>query len=212
MLSSNFGNINNANFHAKVGPYFALNTLKEYIFLLVSIHANELENVVMNDIDNETDIEILQDIVIYHGYYNKSFKDGFIDIFMKTYNFDISKENLTQLKSFADESNKITIEALECFIGEECEEFSMAMAIAMYEIFSHKNFRIFNPYPNSKRASMVSKMMGAFNTEESIKSVNGFQSQKNVCADFLTNQVLKVLKLEECEELLQNHINDIWTN
>ena len=212
LLSSNFGNINNANFHAKVGPYFALNTLKEYIFLLVSIHANELENVVMNDIDNETDIEILQDIVIYHGYYNKSFKDGFIDIFMKTYNFDISKENLTQLKSFADESNKITIEALECFIGEECEEFSMAMAIAMYEIFSHKNFRIFNPYPNSKRASMVSKMMGAFNTEESIKSVNGFQSQKNVCADFLTNQVLKVLKLEECEELLQNHINDIWTN
>lgn len=211
LLSSNIGN-NNANFHEKVDTSFSLNTLKAYIALLISTHANELENIVMNYIHNETDIQRLQDIAVYHGYYNKSFKDGFIDIFMKTYNFDISKENLTQLKSFADESNKNTIEALECFIGEECEKFSMAMAIAMYELFSHKSFRIFNPYPNLKRASVISKMMGAFNTEESIEHVNGVQSQKNMCANFLTTQVLKVLEIEEYEELLQEHENDIWTN
>lgn len=212
LLSSHTGNINNANFHEKVDIDFALNTLKEYVSLLVSMHANELENVVMKYIFNETDIQIFQDFAIYHGYYNRSFKDGFIDIFMKTYNFHISKEDLRQLKSYADESNRITIEALECFTGEECENFSMKSAIAMYDIFSHNKFRVFNAYPNPKCASVVSKMMSAFDTEASIEHVNGIQSQKNICASFLTNDVLKVLKLEECEELLKDHENDIWTN
>lgn len=212
LLSSNTGNIKKADFHEKVDYDFALNTQKEYIDYLVSIHTPELKNTVTKYIKNETDVKLVEILAMTYGYNNRSFQDTFIDNFLGAFNFDISKEDLKLLKPYIDEANKITIKALECFTGEACKEFSMAMAIAMYEIFSYHNFRIFNLYPNPKRASVVSKMMSAFDTEESITRVNGIQSQKNICADFLTNQVLQVLKLEECEELLKDHENDIWTN
>lgn len=212
LLSSNVGNIRKADFHEKVDASFALNTQKEYIDCLLSSHMPELKNTVTRYIKNETDIQTLKILAMTHGYGNKSFQDKFIDNFLSAFHFNISKEDLTQIKLHSDESNKITIEALECFTNKECKKFSMAMAIAMYDVFSHNDFLAFNPYPNPKRVLAVSKMMTAFNTEESIKSVNGIQSQKNQCADFLRNQVLKVLRLEEYEELLKYHENDIWTN
>lgn len=215
LLSSNVGNIKKANFYEKVDASFALSTQKEYISVLVSTHISELENTVTRYIKNETDIQTLKILAMTHGYGNQSFQDKFIDNFLSAFHFNIFKEDLAQLKLHSDESNRITIKVLECFIDEEfeeCKEFSMAMAIAMYEVFNYNNFRLFNLYPNPKRVLAVSKMMSAFNTEESIKSVNGIQSQKNICADFLRNQVLKVLKLEECKELLKYHENNIWTN
>jgi len=212
LLSSNTGNIKKENFHEKVDASFALSTQKEYISILVLTHISELENIVMKYVENEIDAKLLKTLAMAHDYNQRGFKDSFIDEFLSVFNFHISQEDLTQLKSSADESNKVTIEVLECFTGNECKEFSMEMAIAMYDIFSHNNFRAFNPYPNPKRVSAVSKMMLAFNTEESIESVNGIQSRKNTCADFLRNQVLKIFRLEECEELLKEHKNDIWTN
>lgn len=212
LLSSNVGNIRKANFHEKVDVSFELATQKEYISILVSTHISELENIVMKYVENETDIKLLKTLAMVHDYNQRGFKNAFIDEFLSVFNFHLSQEDLTQLKSSSDESNKVTIEVLECFTDKECIDFSMEMAIAMYDIFSHNNFGALNPYPNPKRVSAVSKMMLAFNTEESIQSVNGIQSRKNTCADFLGNQVLNILKLEECEALLKEHENDIWSN
>ncbi|PHR56050.1 MAG: hypothetical protein COA44_09285 [Arcobacter sp.] len=212
ILSSHIGNIIKANFHEKVDTTFAISTQKEYIRILISTHISEIENIIVKYIKNETDVKSLKILTMTNTYNQRSFRDSFIDNFLSTFNFNISKEDLIQLKSFADESNKTTIEALECFSGKECEDFSMAMAIAIHSVFSCNKFRAFTPYPNPKRASVISKMMNAFNTEESIKDVNGIQSSKNICASFLTRDVLKVLKLEECKELLKEHKNDIWSN
>ncbi|WP_373069678.1 NACHT domain-containing NTPase [Sulfurimonas sp.] len=212
LLSSNVGNIKRADFHEKVDNAFALATQKEYIRILVSNYIPKVENLMMKYIENETDIKSLKTLAMTNDYNQRGFKDSFIDEFLSVFNFNISQEDLTQLKLYSDDSNKVIIEVLECFTGKECKEFSMKMAIAMHGVFSHNNFEIFKLYPNPKKVSAVSKMMLAFNTEESIKSVNGIQSSKNICASFLTNQVLKRFMLEECEELLKEHENDIWTN
>lgn len=205
-------NVKKANFHQKVDDPFALNTLKEYISQLILTHLAELENIFTKYLQNEIDIRTLQIIAMSYENNNKNFKEILIENFLKAYNINILKEDLRQLKLYAHESNKIIIDVFECILDVECKKFSIEMTLAMIQMFANNNFRIFNHCPNSKRVSMVSKMMSAFDTEESIAHVNGLQSQKNKCGNFLTTQVLQVLNLEEYEELLKDHENDIWTN
>ncbi len=210
LLSSHIGNINRSNFHERVSDSFATETLREYIEYLVSANLPDIADMVIKYANATDNLDALQTVAMSREFNNTGFDSAFFKNFLDAFNFSIIEEDLGRLKKYAEGNNKTTIDALEYFANDSSDVFSMSMAVAMYEIFTHNNFYTFKNY--EKRVAVVSKMMEAFNTEESIKSVNGFQSQRNVCASFLSHDALKALRLDEYEFLLKNHQNDVWAN
>lgn len=91
------------------------------------------------------------------------------------------------------------------------------MAISFHELIKDNTQKLYDRFQNrfssDLKVKIVSYMLFAFNSEESIERVNGIQSAKNICASFLTDYAFKILlnkdELNILSTLHENN-NDIW--
>ncbi|WP_418186095.1 NACHT domain-containing protein [Aliarcobacter vitoriensis] len=196
---------------------FVKSLLKEYIGYLIKEHIPKLENLIMKFIEEEDNLENLKLIAKYKNSTEVDIHNSIFENFIFIYGFKLSIDELTfVIHNFIklDVYNKNRIEALQ-ILKVEKDKFTITKAIGIYELIKgfSRDFKVFKKELNSDiKVKIINYMMNAFYTEESIKNVNGIQSSKNDCADFLKNFSLKLLDMDELKKLkeLQDSKNSIW--
>lgn len=194
-------------------PAFAVATIKEYIGLLLD---NYLENhipLIMPYVNREDDIDKLKLLLQLFVVKQDDVQDIVLKNFLNVYNFDISYDDLNELVFIpANDENKTTILALKTISEDNKDTFSINIAIHLYSLFEHHSER-FSKLENEKKVQIIDYMMCAFDTEESIKFIGGFQSHKAMCASFLTETALNSLDIESLQKLkgLHKDEDDIWS-
>ena len=196
---------------------FAISLLKDYIELLLEIHFLEIKTIVMYFISKEDNIENLKTIAISYESNLATIQNSILDNFLSCYGFEISSNSLNILINIEMSiDNKNSIEALKIFHEDKKEDFTVNMAIAFYELIKDKYnrelYKRFQSFETNLKIKIISYIMTAFNTSDSIERVNGIQSSKNQCADFLTSYSLILLSIDELKKLVLLHPNkdDIW--
>lgn len=196
---------------------FVISLLKEYTGYLLQEHVPQLENLIMKFIKEENNLKNLKLIAKSKNSSEVDIDNSIFENFIFIYGFKLSREDLNFIiKDFIDIDfdNKNIIEALH-ILQVEKDKFTITKAIGIYELIEgfSKDFKVFKEELNSDiKVKIINYMMNAFYTEESIKNVNGIQSSKNPCADFLKNSSLKLLDMDELKKLkeLQDSTNSIW--
>lgn len=217
----NISNIVTTNYNKNLESIeinFVINLLKEYIGYLLQEHVPKLKNLIMKFIKEEDNLENLKLIAKSKDSSLVDIKNSIFENFLFIYAFKLLSSDLNFIKdNFIDLNfdNKNKIEALQ-ILKEEKDNFTISMAIGIHELIkSHleEDYILFKEELNSNlKVKIINYMMNAFYTDESIKNVNGIQSSKNQCADFLKNSSLKLLDMDELKKLkeLQDSTNSIW--
>jgi hypothetical protein len=167
----------------------------------------------MSYVNREDDLEKLKSLLRLFAVKQDDFQDSILKNFLNVFNFDICLDDLNELVSIsANEENKNTILALKTILEDNNDTCSINMAIHLRSLFQYKPER-FSKLSNNKKIQIINYMMCAFDTEESIKSINGFQTHRAECASFLTNTALNSLNIESLQKLkgLHNDGDDIWS-
>ncbi len=214
LVNSNTGNINHGDLIERIEERdreFVLQTLKEYISLLLDTYIPKYKELFWKYVKNEVSLEELKQIAKLSNY-QQSYEESILENCLNAFHFNISLDDLENLGKI-DTSNKnyALITALKTFQENKREKFTINMAIILHEIFGYHYYR-FNNLESSVKVKIIDYMMNQFNTEKSIESVNGVQSDKNICAFFLHDNSLSILTIEELKALqkLHKYEDDIW--
>ncbi len=199
----------------KADQKLAIETLKEFIKLLINKHFTYCKKIFEEHINEETDIDKLKDIAILSILENKNEINCILENLLKTYNFNYSELDLINIlkNDDIDESNRNILNSLIIFKRKEKEKLTIEVAINLYTLLKvDMSNGVINSISSEDRVSIFDFLISIFNTEESIKHKNGIQSDKDMCANFLSGNVFFQLSTIELKELLAMHSddNDIW--
>lgn len=196
---------------------FVISLLKEYIELLVDAKTPNIKELILKFINDENSLKNLKIIGMSYNSNSKGTKNSIIENFLSLYGFYLNLDEINNIESLElNSDNSSSIMALKTFILDKKEEFSVSMAISFHELIKDNTQRVYDRFQNSfsseLKVKIVSYMLFAFNSEESIERVNGIQSSKNISANFLTNYAFKLLNKEELLSLSVYHqeFKDIW--
>lgn len=217
------GNIIKSDFLEKIEkkePQFVINLLKDYIKLLISSKFNGLLPFIQKFIEQENNIMNLKVIAKSHNTNSSDIKNSLLENLLGIYGVYLSIEDLGLIINLDDISNdnKNTINALILFNNNDLENFNVNMAIALHSLirdgYTGDIYHKFKSFDRNLKIKIIHYMMYVFNSEESIKHENGFQSSKDNCAEFLRNYAFSLLEVDEIKELYTYHSNnnDIWKN
>ncbi len=200
-------------------PEFIIKLLKEYIGVLVKENFEELHKLICKYIENEQNINYLKTIAKSHSSNLNDIKNSILENVLSIYGFQIEENELYQLLKIdiLNELNKNSIEALYTFMKNDINNFSIVMSISLHNLIrdNYKDlYKIFKEFNSSSKVKIIHYMLNTFNTEESIKHNNGFQSSKDSCAEFLRNYAFILLNEDELIQLYKLHDknDDIWKN
>ncbi len=218
---STISNVIKTNFNEvleKNESTFVISLLKEYIELLIDVEVPKIKVLILKFIHDESSLENLKILAMSYNSNSKGTKNSIIENFLSLYGFALNLDEIKTLESLdLNSDNNNSIMALKTFILDKKEEFTVSMAISFHELIKDNTQRLYDRFQNSfsseLKVKIVSYMLSAFNSEESIERVNGIQSSKNICADFLTSYSFKnLLNKEELISLSTYHqkLNDIW--
>lgn len=191
---------------------FVKSTLQEYIELLLKYNLSESSSLIMPYIKASDDIESLKIIAESYGSNLGSIQNNILDNFLNAMNFNIKIETLNALIDIEmNEENKTVISALKIFAENKKDDFNINMAIALHSLFKYKMER-FTILDDELKVKIIDYMIFQFNTEDSIKNVNGVQSGKPICGSFLRSNALNILDVNSLKNLYDLHLNDddIW--
>lgn len=194
---------------------FVKGCLKEYIELLLEEQYYEIKHIVNKYIHIDSNIENLKGIAMSRG---SNIKNSILNNFFDIYAFNLEMSELNRIKELElNIDNKNAVEALIALHNDEKEKININMAIAFHSLIRDNIQELYSKiknYDSDLKIKIISYMMSAFNTEESIRSVNGIQSDKNICASFLQRTSLMFFDIEELEKLSKLHSrdDDIWKN
>lgn len=212
------GGIIESNFCEKIEFYenfFAKETMKESIKLYVNYNSWELRNIFLRFIEREEKFERLKRIIC--TFELNSF-NRFYDILIKIYGVELNTGDLESLlhESMNDENMSI-INSLLKFNKNEKERFEKKDAVNLFYVFKGEFSEYFSNFKNADsglKVKILNYLMDCFSTEKSIAFVDGFQSTTSECGEFLKQNALSLLNLEELQELLTfyNDNSNIWKN
>lgn len=197
---------------------FVLSLLKEYIELLIDTEIPQIKELVLKSVNDESSLENLKMLAMSYNSSPQGTKNSIIENFLSLYGFELELDEINSLESIdLNSDNSISIMALKTFFLDKKEEFTVSMAISFHELIKDKTKKLYDRFQNrfssDLKVKIVSYMLFAFNSEDSIENVNGLQSAKNICASFLTNYAFKILlNKNELKNLstLHKDNNDIW--
>ena len=215
-LYKNVGNI----IPSKFSEYFekkdedrVVEISKKYIQLVINVHYLDLDFVYKDFISHEKNLKKLKRIAFSKRWASGTLQETLLNAILSNYAFEIELDKLKGIKkTFSKENNNDIILIALLYLHEDKKSmFTKQMASSLYDLFT--NNTIFDNASSRWRIKVIDYMFTVFNTEESIKHVNGFQSSQSQCANFLTG-VIKKLSLDELESLyrLHNNKDDIWRN
>jgi energy-coupling factor transporter ATP-binding protein EcfA2 len=214
LMNSHTGNINHGDLIEQIEERdldFAMKTLKEYIGLLFDNYLPNYKKLFWSYIEKEELLEELKNIAMIRNH-QQSYEEGILKNCLSSFHFNLALDDLLALEKVktSDENHKVIV-ALKTLHEQKRDKFTINMAIRLHSLFDYHHDRFKNLETNL-RVRVIDYMMNQFDTEESIKSVNGFQSSKNMCASFLRHDSLTVLNLQELQSLQKLHRDetDIW--
>ena len=188
---------------------FAIATLKEYVNLLFKNHCPHCIEGVSKYI-KKSSLQELKPLATMSVAGLEAFADTLIYRFVATYNFSIDIKDLERLKSLTT-NQKICnlVNAIRLIKNEDKGNFNIDMATEVYLLFRFK-YLSFAELGKEYKVRIVDYLMNIFNTEESIQFVSGFQSDKSLCASFLSREALNILDIDSLEKLRELHESDVW--
>ena len=213
---NNIGNIIESTFseyieHSQLEK--VLEILKKYIQLLIAKHCKNLDFLFDKYISRDSSIERLKRIAMAREWNDHSIQDDILNKILKGYAFNFELDELEKINKILDSKSnqKIIIDALIVLKQKHKSKFTKEMAVGIFELFDYTS--LYEETTTKQKVHIFDYMFTVFNTEESIKFVNGFQSYQSQCADFLTG-VIKKLSLDELKSLylLHNSEDSIWRN
>lgn len=197
---------------------FVKDCLKEYIELLLREQYYEIKHMMNKYINVDNNVEDLKKIAMSCGSNLSNIRSSILDNFLNIYAFNLDMSELNTIKKLEmNTDNKNVVEALIVFNNDEKEKFNIDMAIAFHSLIRDNMQELYNRFKffdSNLKIKIISYMMSAFNTQESIESISGIQSSKNICASFLKRTSLIFFDIEELETLSELHSSDddIWKN
>lgn len=197
---------------------FVISLLKEYTRLLIDVEVLDAKELLLKFINDENSLENLKMLAMSYNSNSEGTKNSIIENFLSLYGFYLNLDEINILESLElNSDNGSSIMALKTFILDKKEDFTVSMAISFHELIKDNTQRLYDRFQNrfsSKlKVKIVNYMLSVFNSEESIKRVNGIQSSKNICASFLTDYAFKILLNKEeliILSTLHRELNDIW--
>ncbi|MCD4819395.1 MAG: hypothetical protein K8S23_11955 [Candidatus Cloacimonetes bacterium] len=217
LIHMSIGNIRESNFYniSKTNnKEFVFTTLKEYIHLLTNFHLSQCANIFKPLISIETDFGNLEKIIHLFDTAKNEIKDCILSNLLIVYGFDLSLSSLRKVEHIeTNEKNISTIAALIVISEEKREQFTRELAISLHLLF-RDDFKKLGKLSEERKATMIDFMLDVFNTSESLKTHNGFQSNFQQCSSFLSDYSLDILSLKSLNKVLENHNldSDIWKN
>ncbi|MGE4444771.1 MAG: NACHT domain-containing NTPase [Candidatus Altimarinota bacterium] len=219
LMHKNIGNVSKTKFLDDINKkekVFVKDTLIEFIKLFINKYLYKENDLFFKYISNEKNLVVLEYIIMSVRHSNNSFKNDFLLSFINYYGFTLSIKELEYLNKF--ENLNFMINALfNSLHFKENIKYDINYAISLHQAIQvpkkPKQSWQFNSLHSDIRIKIISYMFFCFNTEKSIENVNGIQSNKDLCASFLSREVLDVLKLNELKELYKLHSSDddIWS-
>lgn len=218
MLTVLYGTSINAihcDFAENIEVDFAAQTLKQYIQIALDDNLSDCSNLFKQYIEHESEISKLKYIVVSM---NNDRKNKVLQSCLMHYGLLMSLSDLEQLyKLDINDENKLYIHTLLLFNKENKNDFEIPNAIVLYDIIDYDRaddcFAKFDSFSGNQKIKILDYMLTAFNTKESIQSVDGAQSSQNICASFLRQHALDLLNTDELQQLLCNHADSsIWHN
>ncbi len=208
------GNINHGDLIEQIKERdldFTMKTLKEYIGILLDNYLPNYKKLFWAYIEKEELLEELKNIAMIRNH-QQSYEESILENCLSSFHFNLALDDLLALEKVktSDENHKVIV-ALKTLQEQKRDKFTINMAIRLHSLFHHHHDRFKNLETNL-RVRVIDYMMNQFDTEESIKNVNGAQSLKNICASFLRHDSLIVLNLQELQFLQKLHRDetDIW--
>jgi hypothetical protein len=218
---STISNVIKTNFNKvleKNKSVFVSGLLKEYLELLIDTEIPQIKELVLKFVNDDSSLENLKMLAKSYNSSLQGTKNSIIENFLSLYGFDLNIDEITSIESMElNSDNCSSIEALKTFVLDKKEEFTVNMAISFHELIKDNTQKLYDRFQNrflsDLKVKIISYMLFAFNSEESIEIVNGFQSAKNICASFLTDYAFKILLKEDELKILSTlhqDTSDIW--
>ena len=193
--------------------HFARAALKEFIELLIEAHLPMVKRRILSFTDTEDKIDNLKKIALLFSPDTDTIQDTILNNFIKVYNITLKLEDLISFNvlTIVNEKNKIIILALKALLENDKNTFTVNMAISIHSLFEYELER-FKQLTSDDKIKIIEYMMSQFNTEESIRHFNGWQSPKSMCASFLRNNALNLLDQTSLQKLQETRKDedDIW--
>ncbi len=136
------------------------------------------------------------------------YSDNFVNSYIKVYNFNISKEEINDLKTI---ENTELLEVFEKFYNNQFldENELVVFYVNIFDRFSKTSKSIFD---KKTRLQIFENFLLKFDNESKMPFKDGVQSDLDITRSFVRDNILKILKDDEIEILLKKEISDYWKN
>jgi len=193
-------------------PGVVKEAIQEFIEILLGKFWPDQKQIFMPYVREVDNIDRVKKLIKFYGFEEKV-ADRLLENLLEVLSFKILEKDLTSLSNAeTNAKNNQTILALLAFSRLDKESFSQGSAIALFNLFEN-DFEVSSNLSEQQRIDLLGMMFDQFNTEESIKHVDGLQSDKACCASFLREKALYQLSLNGLKRLkdIRSRIEDVWT-
>ena len=163
----------------------------------------QLYDILKDDLEN-TKTDLLK--IVERSFYRLNQKN-LIDSFLREFHLKLSNDTLNKLK------NKCSTKLLEIIIKLKNKNLLKENELIYFfkEIFDlRNNYRFFTELSFEDRVFLSFNFINIFDDSDKLTFVNGFQSDYQLTASFVSTNLLKLLTKKEMEELVDKDISNYW--
>jgi hypothetical protein len=196
----------------KLEPDLASNAIEEFLSLLYGRMFPDHADILLKYVKTLKNFEPKKKLVELYGS-EEGFPDRFLESFLRIFNIRLLSADLKQLVSInCGAHNKLTIESLLLFSINSKSDFRKDHAVAIYSLIRRDDEKL-DELEDEVLIRLLDFFMDQFPTEDSIRSVNGFQSEEMCCASYLRNEAFNLVSTPVLEELqsIREDKHDVWT-
>ena len=204
--------------HDRMQPELSKEIIRKYLVMLSAKYYPDICEIINISVEKEDDLSILQLLVngLDPNYPKTTYE--FIKRYLEIYGFELTNENLTNIKEvIRNETVTLILDSLICIHNNDKAGFSQNMAIELKElIVNYENIpsRGFSNLSSSKKVRVISFMMNQYPINTFIhKSGECWHvTPSEDCFKFLGSVALKILSKNELINLFksQKHDSNIW--
>jgi len=177
---------------------------KHSLIKAFEIKYNLSENIKKRIKDSELEqLKELFNLVLY--------SDNFVNSYIKVYSFNISKEEINDLKTL--ENTKL-LKVFEKFCDNQLldENELVIFYVNIFDRFNKTSKSIFDVLDKKIRLLIFENFLLVFDDESKMPFKDGVQSDLDITRSFVRDNILDVLKDNEIEILLKKDISEYWKN
>lgn len=195
---------------------FCLNTLQEYILLLVKHHVSPYKKccVINLKIHSEKNISVLKRILWLPINDENLLKDTLLLYFLKAYGFSLDTEELNEIIGINNINNdlKVKLYALLKMKNAQREKYEISEAISLYELLEFNNQNQYKDLSSENKVILADLFFSVFNSEKSLDFNNGIMSSRDQLVRFISGEIFKYLEINDLDILidLYNDNENIW--